>query len=420
MYLVYLFLTIFNVTASESFVIKEINILGLNRTSNIVITSELNFSAGDTVTAEDIAIGIQNLKNTQIFSDVKFDLVGDDQKVLNVEIKEKWTLIPIFKFGSAGGTDFYQIGVYDVNAFGKYIEIGAQYENFEGRDAGVVWFRNPRFLGQRLKIGVDVWEVLRESLLYNDEGEIEGGYVLERSKISLFVEKELYKNLTLGINYEYLDDYLSTDMLSTKIQGYNTANGFSFGDKTKTNIPKVYIQVGQLQYQNYLVEGMESKLQYEYGIVEGDSELNFHRYTAETKYFYLFNNSDNLAFRGFFQSTTSNQAQHYVEVGGLDDVRGYFENNFKSDRAFVFNVEYRKILTKLKKILLQGVAFTDAGFVHDSFLELTDRHEKLLSYGLGIRFIAPQIYRLNFRIDYAINTTSEEFESLSFGLQHFF
>ncbi|MEK7748341.1 MAG: POTRA domain-containing protein [Nitrospirota bacterium] len=147
--------------------IDSINVTGLKRTKESVIFRELRF-AGDPLAVESLQEGLQRLRNLQIFNWVQGEIgKGQNRSELTLRVEERWTTIPIFRVASGGETTSTIVGLYDINALGRYIELGGQYENLNGRHGGVVWFRNPRFLDQRLRIGGDFWLLTRNRDLYN-------------------------------------------------------------------------------------------------------------------------------------------------------------------------------------------------------------------------------------------------------------
>jgi hypothetical protein len=92
---------------------------------------------------------------------------------------------------------------------------------------------------------------------------------------------------------------------------------------------------------------------------------------------------------------TSNR---FYELGGLTGLRGYPINFYAGRRQVRANVEARSAGVPVGLFRAGLVAFWDAGHAADSFDDIALRHD----VGAGIRFLAPQLSRSLFRIDYAV------------------
>jgi hypothetical protein len=92
---------------------------------------------------------------------------------------------------------------------------------------------------------------------------------------------------------------------------------------------------------------------------------------------------------------TSNR---FYELGGLTGLRGYPINHYAGRRQVRANLEARSKGLPAGLFRAGLVGFWDAGHAADSFDEISLRHD----LGVGIRFLAPQLSRSLFRIDYAV------------------
>ena len=92
---------------------------------------------------------------------------------------------------------------------------------------------------------------------------------------------------------------------------------------------------------------------------------------------------------------TSNR---FYELGGLSGLRGYPINHYAGRRQLRVNLEARTTGIPVGPIRAGLVGFWDAGHAADRLAELSLRHD----VGAGIRFLAPQLSRALFRIDYAV------------------
>ena len=163
--ILFVFFFSLNLAASEESYIQheqktlvQVDVQGLIRTKKEIVLNELDVKVGQKLTQSDLKESYARLFNLRIFSKIEFELiqVESEKSKLVVKVKERWTLIPIAKVLGGGGTTQFTLGAFDINVFGEYIELGAQYENLNGSSGFVHWFRNPRLLGHRLRLGYDL------------------------------------------------------------------------------------------------------------------------------------------------------------------------------------------------------------------------------------------------------------------------
>ncbi|MEQ1724295.1 MAG: hypothetical protein ABL930_14080, partial [Pseudobdellovibrio sp.] len=367
----------------------------------------------DKLNEENLNAAIVRLKNLQIFS--KVDYKFDDQLCnLELNLVEKWTTIPILKFGSGGGTKYYILGLYDVNVFGTYQEVGGQYENFQNNNSFVLWYRNPQVINDRFKLGFDVWDIMREKLVYTSEGERIGGYTLNRRKLNLFTEYKMLDNLTLGAAVEKNDDLVEQKTLSDEVLNENLVNNINISQaNTNYIITSLYAKLGTLNYDNELVDGY--LFSHTYQLINNQSAVSlYQRNLSEFQFFKTLFDDDTFASRFTYVNQNTSDVSQAIDVGGLSEVRGYFDGQFRTNELRFLNLEYRKKVFELgTKLKIQAVLFYDRAQVGKTLVNLE-------SSGLGVRFISPDIYRLNLRFDYVFKTQSEKSQVLSFGLQQFF
>ena len=101
-------------------VVDAIRIEGLIRTDEHVVRRELGFTEGDVVTREAFDLAVTRLWNTTIFARVEGDVVLENgRRVVVVRLEDRWTLNPLFRFGSGGDALFFRVGAADNNIAGR-------------------------------------------------------------------------------------------------------------------------------------------------------------------------------------------------------------------------------------------------------------------------------------------------------------
>ncbi|MEO1174524.1 MAG: POTRA domain-containing protein, partial [Myxococcota bacterium] len=112
------------------FRVDEIRLIGNARTADAVIERELGFGPGDEVNGEALASGQERVMNLQLFSRVRVGRsTADGRNVVEVDVEERWTLIPIPLAIATG--DGYRVGgfFFESNLFGrnKNLAVGGFY-----------------------------------------------------------------------------------------------------------------------------------------------------------------------------------------------------------------------------------------------------------------------------------------------------
>lgn len=139
---------VLNLSQLSDKLITSVVVTGNSKTRPGIINRELDFTQGDKFSEASIKRSEQKLKNLRIFEDVSIQYRPGPDKGVQVQVNasDRWTVIPIPKITGGGGSRLFTVGVYDVNSFGQFLEVGAQYQNLNGKNGGVLWFRNPRLL----------------------------------------------------------------------------------------------------------------------------------------------------------------------------------------------------------------------------------------------------------------------------------
>lgn len=402
----------------------KLDLQGNSRTKKDVVRVEIKeFLDQDQLSDADIKEIDRRIWNLQIFSDVKISHTGKD---LKIKVEERWTTIPIAKFTGGGGTSYFALGVYDINTFGTYTEVGAQYESLNDRPAGVAWIRKPQFLGDRnLRAGVDIWSINRVRFFFDPEnGDDAGAFTLQRQRFNSFIEKRWQNDFyTLGFNFEYQGDQISEMDLTDDLLEQNDEQGFEPDEKSVSRWFTTYFRVGRINFKNYLVEGTQASLQSSLVSVSDEIEdlQNLSSTNFSIQHFEVFDNLSNFAWQFRLNNNNLRQIQNFNYLGGFAEVRGYQDGQYFDNASWQNNIEYRFNMYERGWLVLQGAVFSDQGKEGSDLDNLFNRDEEiLLSSGAGIRFISPKIFRFVARLDFAQTHTRSKQQGISFGIQQFF
>jgi len=402
--------------------VASIAIQGLQRTRSSVVYRELLIQEGRVLRELELEESLQRLKNLRLFHKVNDTYYLDElgQVHIHLQFSESFTTIPILKVTKGGGTTYLVAGVYDVNIKGKYLETGAQYESWNGEHGGVVWFRNPRFMNQRIRFGTDLWSVNRPRDLYEPDGTSQGDFVLYQRKLNVFLDKEWLSGFTVGSGLEFDDNRLRDGSMSDQLSdGVSDA----LANQTDTNIvwAKVYLNLGRLNYDNHLIEGRLSDLHLDYSFPALGSDNEAYRVVWNNKFFWRFGKNANLGWQLRWAKTNSNELQYLYYVGGFENVRGYLDGQLRGKQYWQSNLEYRDILYETSLFYVQGNVFADAAQLINATSPIeSNTNDVFSSAGVGLRIGSTKVYRLTARLDIALATSHPATSRISFGVQQFF
>ncbi len=401
--------------------VDSIKIIGLSRTEENVVRRELLFKEGDGLTTGVLLRSIQALKNLQIFSFVRpyLELEPGNKVKLTLELSEKWTTIPFASFSQGGGTNYYYFGVYDINLFGKYIEAGLQYDNWNGEDGGIVWFRDPRFLDRRILLGADIWATQKPISLYNRKSDDQGEFVLQQKQLNLSIKKEIKSNLQLGLMFELSKDRLHNIQTTSAIDA-TTNKLLNNHQKSTTLLNTFIVELGKLNYDIDVVSGKKITFQLSHSNAALLSSDSFNKVKWVGQTYWQLPRRSYFATNLTLAATDTPLLQEYYYVGGFEHIRGYLDGQFRNRNYWQLNTEYRIPSYRSQWIILQHVLFIDVINSTHRVQDLTNFDNNVYSAGTGIRLISPKIYSFNGRFDFAFLTSEKTEISLSFGTQHFF
>lgn len=409
-------------------VVETVEIEGLDRTKPYVVEREFEFEVGATTSHEEIEATLRRLRNLEMVGDVNHELrslgpeldepgepVGGPVE-LHLEFEERWTLLPITNFRRSGDVTLLRLGAYDTNLLGHYLEFGAAFERLAGVNAGEAWFRNPRLFHRRIDAGVEGAYRNRLYTLYDDGGDIEGGFLLRQFAGVVDADYELLPWLRSGLRLEVADAAPGLDVVSDEIRRAQEERGLP--PQTRLVRPGVTVQLGRLDQYGHHMDGAVARVR-----VDGA-----HRRLLSTESFVAIEN-EIIAARTLFREShvaarfltgaTGAQALHnQFFVGGLDELRGFRDMRFRGAYRWTANLEYRLPSIMTDWVVVQHAIFADAATAGPDPGDLWGLSGS--SIGGGIRLLSPKIHGLVLRLDYAYSLNGDGDAPWSFGGEQFF
>ena len=404
--------------AGEVLVVEEVEIEGLERTKRYVVEREYAFDVGQPARMEDVEKTERRLGNLPMFNRVNIEVEFIDEPLarLRIEVDEQWTLVPTGNFRITDDVRLFRVGARDVNLLGRSLETGVVYEWRSGVHSGEGWFRYPRLFGRRLELGVEGAYRNRVFTLYDDEGQVEGGFLLRNIAVEVELQQEFRPWLYGGGRLEVTDDAAGLRSVGEAIEEVQRQEDLPA--PTTLIRPGVLVQLGRIDDEGFLADGISWET-----VVDGAS-----RHLGSTESFLEVNSQLNFArtlpLRSLFISrlsvgATGAETEYYrLFVGGLDEVRGFRDMRFRGNRRIFANLEYRIPSVVTDWVVLQHLLFVDAASVADEWADM--RRIDAVSTGVGLRIKSPKIHSLVIRIDVARSLHGDGRSPWSFGGNQFF
>ena len=202
---------VFNVFEGKKVLVERINITGNNVTNENVIRGELLIDEGDPFTNLNLEKSIAEIKDRNIFKDVKYEVIDGNEnnlKIININVEEKPTgeISAGAGIGTNGGT--FALTIKENNWLGEGKTVGLDFEVTAESLSGTFTYSNPNydFLGNSINYTL--------SSVTNDKPD--QGYENTLLVAGVGTSFEQYKDLiaSLGITATY--DDLRTDSTATE------------------------------------------------------------------------------------------------------------------------------------------------------------------------------------------------------------
>ncbi|MBI2384680.1 MAG: BamA/TamA family outer membrane protein [Elusimicrobia bacterium] len=366
---------------------------------------------------------LRRLRNLDYFYDVEGAAAESDGKVdLTLRLRNKHSTLPVFKFKRGGGSSLITAGLYEINFLDRLLEVGGQYERFNGQPGYALWFRHPYFLSRRNRLGTEVLSHMIDLPLLTDKGAEEAFFSNQETRWNGRLQRELTERLRLGLELSVYRNEFARDDATPAMAAANDAflrsRGLRSG-RTVSLTPSV--TVGRLDRDRHHVVGHEGFAQAELAHRAFGSDFGFAKGLLGAAGGWRPAERWNLVYQARLGSKTGREFQHKFYLGGLDTARGFLDRQFRGEHMWLANLEARPTLVDKPLWVLQGALFTDLAKTWDARNFGTEGFgDPIFSYGIGARVIFPRVYRAILRLDAARTQRPVRQTGVSLGLQQFF
>ncbi len=385
--------------------VDEVVVIGLTRTAPGVPRREIGFAAGDTITEHDLDLAVARLWNTTIFARVKVRVVrggeGGDRVRAVFVLEDRWTLNPLIGYGAGGNAFFFRVGAADNNILGRFLEVQAQYQWFDGFHGGQVILRDPRTFGQRLETTVQAERLVRPRPGFSDQR------TLVRLEVFSLRNEDFFR---FGARIDgFWDRFLPPLDPPTRLPA-----------PTGTLLVEPAMRIGRVDTERLLLKGASLEVRHGIGATTSPVASTYAQTTIEALVFAAIGARWNLAARARLATITRVPEHLELYVGGLDLVRGYADNRVRTRGYALANLEMRFVAFDSTWIALMPVAFTDAVLSESPKGPAgEDVPRALLSAGAGLRILVPKFVGTGFRFDLAVPAERPRV-GLNVGVYQFF
>ena len=182
---------IFNIEKTEKLFVEKINIFGNNVTRENVIRNQFLIDEGDPFNEILAKKSINNIKSLRFFKSVESSILDGevkDTKIINISVEEKPT--GEISAGAGVGTNGASVmfGVKENNYLGKGIRVEQNLLLNEESVKGIFAVTNPNFRNSDKSISFSA-------------------QISETDRLTDFGYKTNKNGVSLGVNFEYLDDF---------------------------------------------------------------------------------------------------------------------------------------------------------------------------------------------------------------------
>ena len=395
----------------------DVVVQGPGWTSPAAVRRVIDTREGRLLDLTELERDLARLRSLAIFSEVA---ARTDGGRVEVEVTDRWTLLPVVGVRRGGGRTTSRVGISDHNAFGQlataYGELTSNADlpfvarRSADRIGNLVYLEVPWLFGTRL---TPFWSWTRDFLDFAAFAGSGPGYLYDRARYALRTELryELTPLFSVLVGAEARKDRYRTSEV-THAPGTPPA-------ATDTRSAIAGGQVGYIEDFVSQQRGTELRLT---GEAADSGPLSA---TLQARGFFIPAARHNLCLQLFVQGTTGHEESFLFRSGGLREIRGFIDDYFAGAFMARANAEWRVDVLRedlIVPFIGQVAAFTDSGYVagRRGAVAGLDYQGPILSAGAGLRAIPVPFARAVGRLDFAFGLVPRRTFDISFSGQQFF
>lgn len=330
-------------------------------------------------------------------------------------VQENFTIIPSANVYTTNDDEFaYRVGVYEFNALGRNITIGAYYQDDIYSSFGAN-FRAPFLFHKNFGIALNYQNLTTQEPVFLENGIADYKYNNTSYELLGLYQFDFKNRIEVGINYfneEY--SYKSGATAPEVPQEFDV-------DKL---LYKLIYEYTTLDFHFQYVSGFKSVFNFQYVVSTAAVLPDFVIGWNDFLYYQRIGKKGNWASRLRLGLATNDDSPFApFTVDNNLNVRGVGNIIDRGTGVVVLNTEYRHTVYEKDWFALQSNIFVDAGSWRNpggDFGDFSDSKNVRIYPGVGLRFIHKKIFNAIFRIDYGYGVTDDATRGLVFGIGQYF
>ncbi|HEY2031468.1 MAG TPA: hypothetical protein VGH20_19890 [Myxococcales bacterium] len=400
----------------------DIHVGGIGFTSASAIRRFMLTEAGQPFDQDTLDSDLRRLRTLGILYDLDAHRDGDR---VQVEAKDRWSLVPFFGLRRGGGRTTARFGVADHNLAGQLATVYAELNSntdvpfVQGGPYGsFIYAEAPRLFGSGFSAGLYWTRDFIDFTSYGATGNT--GFLYDRQRHDLRGELryELFPLVSAGAGVEVQRDRFGTSDLSRVAGVPPPAADATFGFFN--------VSFGLVEQFVSQASGNDVKLELEgarHGFLGSTADVVIGSIAARS--FSIPRPGHNLVLQMQLQTSNGTSDSFFFHAGGLREIRGFPDAYFEGRTLLRGNAEYRLDVLQTNWLLRavgQVAAFTDFGYVagRRGAIAGLDYEGTIVSAGFGGRYIPVAFARAVGRLDLAFGLAPRRTIDISFGGQQFF
>jgi hypothetical protein len=408
--------------SAENVEAVDVHVGGIGFTSASAIRRFMLTEPGQPFDQETLDSDLRRLRTLGILYDLEAH--KDGQRV-EVDAKDRWSLVPFFGLRRGGGRTTARFGIADHNLAGQLATVYAELNSntdvpfVQGGPYGsFLYVEVPRLFGSGFSTGLYWTRDFIDFASYGTSGD--AGFLYDRQRHNLRGELryELFSLFSVGAGVEVQHDRFGASDLSRVAGIPPSPEDATFGF--------VNVSFGVVEQFVSQQSGNDLKLELEgarHGFLDTSADVVLGSIAARS--FLIPRPGHNLVLQMQLQTSNGTSDSFFFHAGGLREIRGFPDAYFEGRTLLRGNAEYRVDVLQTNWLLRavgQVAAFTDFGYVagRSGAVAGLDYQGAIVSAGFGGRYIPVAFARAVGRLDLAFGLAPRRTIDISFGGQQFF
>jgi outer membrane protein insertion porin family len=375
-------------------IIREIRLIGLNRTKEFVVLRELGSKVGEPFTAENARKDPDRLAQLGIFGTIDLRPIVDenDEVILELHLTETFPYLPrlSLEVSDADGVSA-GVGFTALNLFGRGIRLDASVRG-GGATTFEVVSEAPWVWGDRYGYEIEIFSRDRFNQIWEfDEDSFE---------LNLRMGKRIKEHFRAGLLFSYVS--LTSDQPNITIEAGNS-----------DRVPTLGFYVGLNTLDSWFDprRGWQGELQVSKSGGPLGGITDFSSYLIDVRRYQPVVDRHQIVVFSLTTLRTGVPDETFpkwlaFEIGGANTVRGWSFASLVGKSQFINTAEYRYTLMKTRFFPMFGLninlgvlaaAFVDSGITWNKGEEFKSSNF-LTGYGVGVRFLVPFVDMIRFDV----------------------